>query len=53
MALSLADSLLLNKLKLNPKHSRLMYHFWLNHGLNNGGRSYSIGLGGNISISTR
>ena len=24
---------------------------WLSHGLNNGGRPYSIGLGGNISIS--
>lgn len=30
---------------------RYMFHMWLNHGLNNGGRKYSIGLGGNISIS--
>lgn len=30
-----------------------MFHMWLYHGLNNGGRPYSIGLGGNISISTR
>jgi hypothetical protein len=52
MALSLADSLLLNDFKLNPKHSRYMYQMWLHHGLNNGGRRYSIGLGGNISIST-
>ena len=24
---------------------------WLEHGLNNGGRKFSIGLGGNIAIS--
>lgn len=52
MALSLADSLILNNYKHTPKHSRYMYHMWLHHGLNNGGRPYSIGLGGNISIST-
>jgi hypothetical protein len=28
-----------------------MFVMWLEHGLNNGGRPYSIGLGGNISIS--
>lgn len=28
-----------------------MFHMWLEHGHCNGGRPYSIGLGGNISIS--
>lgn len=28
-----------------------MFVLWLCHGLGNGGRRYSIGLGGNISIS--
>lgn len=26
---------------------------WMDYGLNNGGRPYSIGLGGNIAISMR
>ncbi len=30
-----------------------MFHMWLEHGLDNGGRKYSIGLGGNIAISMR
>ncbi len=30
---------------------RYLFILWLEHGLNNGGRPYSIGLGGNISIS--
>lgn len=30
---------------------RYMFIVWLENGLNNGGRSHSIGLGGNISIS--
>ena len=51
MALCMADSRLLNNHNMDPKHMRFMFHLWLNHGLNNGGRRYSIGLGGNISIS--
>ena len=51
MALCMADSLLLNEFSFNPKHLRFMFAMWLDHGLNNGGRPYSIGLGGNISIS--
>ncbi len=51
MALCIADSLLLNKFEFNPKHTRYMFHTWLYHGLNNGGRPRSIGLGGNIKIS--
>ncbi len=51
MALCIADSLLLNKFELDPKHLRYMFHMWLYHGLNNGGRDVSIGLGGNIKIS--
>lgn len=51
MALSMADSLLLNDFAFNPQHIRFMFVMWLEHGLNNGGRPYSIGLGGNISIS--
>jgi ADP-ribosylglycohydrolase len=53
MALSMADSFLLNNYKFNAKHMRYMFHMWLEHGLNNGGRKYSIGLGGNIAISMR
>jgi hypothetical protein len=30
---------------------RYMFILWLNNGLGNGGRKFSIGLGGNISIS--
>ena len=51
MALCMADSLLLNNFKFDPIHMRYMFIMWLEHGLNNGGRPYSIGLGGNISIS--
>ena len=51
MALCMADSLLLNNYNFNPKHMRYMFHMWLEHGHCNGGRPYSIGLGGNISIS--
>jgi ADP-ribosyl-[dinitrogen reductase] hydrolase len=51
MALCLADSLLLNDFKLNPLDLRWRFLLWVNCGLNNGGRPYSIGLGGNISIS--
>jgi ADP-ribosylglycohydrolase len=51
MGLCLADSLLLNDYHFNPKHIRYLFILWLKHGLNNGGRPHSIGLGGNISIS--
>jgi len=51
MALSMSDSLLINQYKFNPAHVRYMFHLWLDHGLGNGGRSHSIGLGGNISLS--
>ena len=51
MGLCMADSLLLNDYEFNPLHLRYMFVMWLQHGLNNGGRDYSIGLGGNISIS--
>ena len=52
MANSMAYSLLLNKFEFDPVNIRYMFHLWLNHGLGNGGRKVSIGLGGNISIST-
>ena len=48
----MAYSLLLNKFEFDPVNIRYMFHLWLNHGLGNGGRKVSIGLGGNISIST-
>ena len=51
MALCMADSLLLQGFKFDPVHTRYMFHMWLEHGLGNGGRPHSIGLGGNISIS--
>ncbi len=51
MAIAMADSLMLNNYEFNPAHTRFMFHMWLEHGLGNGGRSHSIGLGGNISIS--
>jgi ADP-ribosyl-[dinitrogen reductase] hydrolase len=51
MGLCMADSILLNKYEFNPKHIRHTFIAWLHHGLNNGGRARSIGLGGNISIS--
>jgi hypothetical protein len=51
MALCIADSLIINNYEFNPKHIRYMFHMWLYHGLNNGGREHSIGLGGNIKIS--
>ena len=51
MALAIADSLILNSYKFFPEHIRFMFHMWLYHGLNNGGRDFSIGLGGNIKIS--
>lgn len=51
MGLCMADSLLLNDYHFDPKHFRYLFNLWLKHGLNNGGRNHSIGLGGNISIS--
>lgn len=51
MGFSMADSILLTDYNFDPQHFRYMFHMWLEHGLNNGGRPYSIGLGGNISIS--
>lgn len=53
MALSMADSLLMKKFTFDPVHMRYLFILWLEHGLGNGGRPYSIGLGGNISISIR
>lgn len=52
MGLSMGDSILLTDYHFHPQHIRYMFHMWLEHGLGNGGRPYSIGLGGNISIST-
>ena len=51
MGLSMADSILLNDYNFDPTHFRYLFTMWLRHGLNNGGRPHSIGLGGNISIS--
>jgi ADP-ribosylglycohydrolase len=51
MGLCIADSVLLNDYVFNPTHIRYLFTLWLRHGLNNGGRPHSIGLGGNISIS--
>ena len=51
MALCIADSLLLKDFQFDAKHIRYLFHMWLYHGLNNGGRDHSIGLGGNIKIS--
>ena len=51
MGLCMADSILLNDFEFDPLHLRYMFQLWLRHGLNNGVRPHSIGLGGNISIS--
>ena len=51
MALAMAYSVLINNYKFDPIHTRYMFVMWLEHGLGNGGRQHSIGLGGNISIS--
>lgn len=51
MALCLADSILAQNFKFDPIDLRYRFLMWLEFGLNNGGRPYSIGLGGNISIS--
>jgi len=51
MALCMADSLIYNQNKFVPQHIRYLFLLWFLHGLNNGGRKHSIGLGGNIKIS--
>lgn len=51
MGLCIADSILLNDYLFDPTHIRYLFTLWLRHGLNNGGRPHSIGLGGNIAIS--
>lgn len=51
MALCMADSLIYNKYRFEPKHIRYLFLLWFFNGLNNGGRKHSIGLGGNIKIS--
>lgn len=51
MALCLADSILAKNFEFDPVDLRYRFMLWLDFGLNNGGRPYSIGLGGNISIS--
>lgn len=51
MGLCMADSILLNDFNFNPSNIRYLFNLWLHHGLNNGGRPHSIGLGGNIAIS--
>ena len=51
MGLCMADSILLNEYSFDPTNMRYLFNLWLHHGLNNGGRPHSIGLGGNISIS--
>ena len=51
MGLAMAFSLLLKDYKMDPIHMRYMFILWWHHGLGNGGRDHSIGLGGNISIS--
>ena len=51
MALCLADSILARNFDFDPVDLRYRFMLWLDFGLNNGGRPYSIGLGGNISIS--
>lgn len=51
MGLAMAYSLILNKFQFNPVHIRYMFFLWLEHGLGNGGRDRSIGLGGNIYTS--
>jgi ADP-ribosylglycohydrolase len=51
MALAMAASLVLNRGNFVPKHIRYMFILWICNGFCNGGREYSIGLGGNIKIS--
>ncbi len=51
MALAMANSLVISNFKFDPVNIRYMFHLWLKHGLSNGGRPRSIGLGGNIAIS--
>lgn len=51
MSLCLADSILAKNFVFDPIDCRYRFLLWLEYGLNNGGRPYSIGLGGNISIS--
>ena len=53
MGLAMAYSLMLKKYEFDSINTRYMFHLWLEHGLGNGGRQHSIGLGGNISISMR
>lgn len=53
MALCLADSILVKDFAFDPLDLRYRFMLWMDYGLNNGGRPYSIGLGGNISISMR
>ena len=53
MGLAMAYSLMLKDYKFDAVNTRYMFHLWLEHGLGNGGRDHSIGLGGNISISMR
>ena len=47
----MAYGLMINKYEFDPIKNREMFHLWWYHGLGNGGRKHSIGLGGNISIS--
>jgi hypothetical protein len=51
MGICMAISLLLRNYELDQIHIRYMFILWLWHGLGNGGRKHSIGLGGNIKIS--
>lgn len=51
MGLAIAYSLLLKRYEFDPINIRYMFVLWLCNGLGNGGRSHSIGLGGNIAIS--
>lgn len=51
MSLCIADSILATNFQFDPIDLRYRFMLWLDYGLNNGGRPYSIGLGGNISIS--
>lgn len=51
MGIAMGYGLMFSKYKFDPILTRQMFHLWWNHGLGNGGRDRSIGLGGNISIS--
>ncbi len=51
MGIAMGMSLLNKNYKFDPIHIRYMFILWLCHGLGNGGRKFSIGLGGNIKIS--